>query len=166
MTVKHYIKTVLLLALVVLSLGGWLLHLRIHSFAEHSFGWVPFTAGILSIIVVPLLYLSKKTLAFGYVLNSMIVIVATITMAHFSFTHPPEGPITVAAVLLNTTLADILIVWSKFFVGKALFDLEVQGYNTTAEKKGKGWRYPHVGWWVIHLAAMSFVYWVGTLLKG
>jgi hypothetical protein len=61
-------------------------------------------------------------------------------------------------------LIDILIAWGKFFVGKALFELETFGYDATRPKTGITYRYPNRGWWLIHLTAVSFVYYLGNRL--
>jgi hypothetical protein len=163
MTVRTYIKTILLIALITLSLGGLLLHLRIHPSSKNYSNLVPVISGILSIVVVPLLFSFKKTLSYGYVLNGFQVIAGTIVMAHFSIVHWPD-PATLESVILNTTLADILILWGKFFVGKSLFDLEFYGYDHSREKKGKTFRYPNIGWWIIHLVTVSVVYTLGSVL--
>src|SRR4030042_1413614 len=117
MTIRTYIKSMLLIGLLVLSIGGLLLHTRIHSVRTNYSNLVPAVSGVLSILVVPLLFCFRRTIAYGYVLNGFLVIIGTITMAHFSIAHWPN-PATVQAVILNTTLADILILWGKFFIGK------------------------------------------------
>jgi hypothetical protein len=162
MTVKTSIKSILLGALVALALGGFLLHTRVHPIEKNASNFVPFITGILGVIVVPLLYLSKRTISYGYVLNGFSVIVGTVTMAHFSIVHFPS-PFALKSIFLNTLLADILLLWGNFFVGKALFDLETFGYAADKEKKGKPFRYPNMGWWFVHLAAVSLVYYIGNL---
>jgi hypothetical protein len=112
---------------------------------------------------VPTLFCFRKTIAYGYVLNGFLVIVGTITMAHFSIAHWPN-PLTLQAIFMNTLLADILILWGKFFIGKSIFDLEFFGYDATREKKGKTFRYPNMGWWFVHLAAVSIVYYLSFML--
>jgi hypothetical protein len=163
MSVRTYIKTMLLIGLLVLSIGGLLLHSRIHPVRANYSNLVPAVSGILSILVVPSLFCFRRTIAYGYVLNGFLVITGTITMAHFSIAHWPN-PATVQAVILNTTLADILILWGKFFIGKSLFDLEFFGYEAVREKKGKTYRYPNMGWWFVHVATVSFVYYLGHIL--
>ena len=163
MTTRTHIKAPLLVALTTLAIGGFLLHLRIHPFAEHAYGAIPFVSGLLSVLVVPCLFSYRKTLDYGYVLNGMLVILGTITMAHFSIEHWPR-PVSLEALLLKTTLADMLILWAKFFVGKALFDLELHGYDQSPVRHGPSWRYPNAGWWTIHLAVISVVYLLGNLL--
>lgn len=74
MTVRTYTKTILLLALFTLGLGGALLHLRIHilpQLTENATFAIPLISAILSVVIVPLLFLAKKTIAYGYVLNGI-----------------------------------------------------------------------------------------------
>ena len=163
MTARTYVKTLLLCALVVLALGGLLLHIRIHPVSQVPSIIVAFVAGILSIIVVPFLFSRKSLVEYGYVLNGMLVIVGTITMTHFSLAHWP-APVTFETVILKTLVADIAVLWGNFFVGKALFDLEFFGYDPSRERKGQTWRYPNLGWWLVHLVAISAVYYGGHVL--
>jgi len=163
MTIRTYTKSILLAALVTLSLGGFLLHGRIHPVSEDPVHFIPLISGLLSILVIPLLFSFRKTIEYGYVLNGMVVIIGTIAMAHLSIVYWP-APATVGSIILKTTLADIVILWGKFFIGKALFDLEFYGYDPGKTKKGKTYRYPNLGWWLIHLAAISLVYLLGNLL--
>jgi hypothetical protein len=163
MTIRTYIKSTLLLSLIALALGGFLLHLRVHPFAQQSSKLVPFISGVLSIVLVPLLFSFKRTLGYGYVLNGMLAIIGTITMAHFAIANWPK-PASLEAILLKTTLADIALLWGKFFVGKALFELELHGYDPNQVKKGITYRYPNYGWWIVHFVVISLVYYLGYLL--
>ena len=52
MNVKTYLGSILLGALSTLSLGGFMLHSGIHPTAQNPSFFVPFCAGILSIVVV------------------------------------------------------------------------------------------------------------------
>jgi hypothetical protein len=160
---RTYTKSTLLLGLLVLSIGGLLLHSRIHPVGANYSNLIPVISGLLAVLAVPFLFCFRRTTAYGYVLNGFLVITGTITMSHFSIAHWPN-PATVQAVLLNTTLADILILWSKFFVGKSLFDLEFFGYEAAREKKGRSFRYPNMGWWFVHLGTVSIVYYLGHIL--
>lgn len=163
MSNKTYVKSLLLIAIITLALGGLLLHIRIHPIAKVPSIVVGYITGVLSIIVVPLLFSFKKTLSYGYVLNGMLAIIGTILMAHFSIAHWPAQT-TFASIILETTLPDILILWTIFFIGKALFDLETFGYDPKKPKVGVTYRYPNMGWWFVHLAGLSIVYTLGNLL--
>ena len=163
MTNRTYVKSTLLGALIALSMGGFLLHVRIHPFAENPSNIVPVISCILSIIVVPLLFSFKKTTSYGYVVNGFLAIIATVIMSHFAIVHWPD-PATLKAVIFTTTLPDIVIAWSKFFIGKSLFDLETFGYDPDKARQGKTYRYPNMGWWLVHLMAVSIVYTFGNIL--
>ena len=61
MTNRTYVKLTLLGALIALSVGGFLLHVRIHPFTQNPSNIVPVISCVLSIIVVPLLFSFRKT---------------------------------------------------------------------------------------------------------
>ena len=163
MTVKTYIRSILLAALVFISVAGFMVHTRIHLISKNSSFIVPFAAGILSMAVIPALFWFKKTLSYGYLLNGFLCIIGTVTMAHFAIANwsAPNSP---PDILLKSMVIDILIVWGKFFAGKALFELETFGYDSNRPKAGVTYRYPNMGWWLIHLAAVGFVYYLGHRL--
>jgi hypothetical protein len=161
MTIKTYNRSLLLGALVTLALAGFLIHSRIHLISKNTSFIVPYAAGILSIVVVPALFWIKKTVPYAYVLNGFLCIIGTVTMAHFAIanwsapTAPPD-------ILLKSMAIDILIVWGKFFIGYALFGLETFGYDPNRRKGGITYRYPNMGWWLIHLVAVSGIYFLGN----
>ncbi len=163
MTLRHSIRSILLTAFIAISVAGFLIHIRVHPISENLSFAVPFVAGVLNIGVLPALFCFKRTLAYGYVLNGFLCIIGTITMTHFAIarwsapTSPPD-------IVLKSMMIDILIVWGKFFIGKALFDLETLGYDPNRPKKGITYRYPNMGWWLIHLAGVGFVYYLGHRL--
>lgn len=163
MTVKTYVKTILLTGLVSLALGGLLLHLRIHPISENGSNLVPVIAGLLSVCVVPFLFAFKRLVEYGYVLNGMLVIIGIVIMTHFTLVHWPEST-TAATILLKTLVPDIAILCGNFFVGKAIYELEFFGYAADRQKRGTSYRYPHLGWWAVHLAAISIVYTFGHMV--
>lgn len=110
-------------AIVILSFGGWLLHLRVHpvSFdpanpANPAF-FVPYVAGIVAIVVVPFLLNSARTFLVGYLINGMSVVIGTIGMAALSITKPPS-PLGFHTILTGTMLGDILLLFPKLFLGQ------------------------------------------------
>ena len=112
---------------------------------------IPFVAGLLSLILITVLFSSKQTASYGYLFNGMTVLIGTITMAHFSLvTRKPE--LSIQGLLLNTTLADISILAGKFFIGKSIFNLYY------GEMQKNTFRYLKLGWWVIHLLFMAVVF--------
>jgi hypothetical protein len=91
------------------------------------------------------------------------VMLGTVAMIDIGIDKLPR-PVTFEGVVLRMTIADVAILWGKFFVGKALFDLETFGYDTVKEKKGRTYRYPNYGWWFIHLGVIALVFYLGKLL--
>lgn len=162
-TRKETIKATLVAGLFLLALGGWMLHLRIHPIEKYGENFIPFVLGIVSTFILPVLFWFSSTLTFAYILNGFIVIFGTILMAHFSIAHLKE-PITIGSLLLGSTLADIAILWSKFALGKAIFDLEALKSEGDITASGRFFRYPNLGWWGVHLIALSLVYAAGNIL--
>lgn len=158
---KDYLRLVLILAIFFLALGGWLLHLRIHPLAKDAEHYIPFAAGFISVFVIPVLFIFTSTIAFAYLLNGMTVIIGTITMAHFSLENPPHVWM-LQTIFFGTLLADIMLLWGKFAVGKALFDLEpVISRPDTQISSGRFFRFPNMGFCFAHLVTLTAVYLIG-----
>ena len=159
---KKILKSTLLAGLFSIAVGGWLLHLRIHPITKGSDYLVPFISGVVSVFCLPFLFWFRRTITLAYIINGFLTILGTITMAHFSIVFF-KGPVTAANIILNTTLADIAVLWGKFAVGKALFDLEFLKSDTDTAAKGRFFRYPNMGWWFAHLFALAAVYTLGNI---
>ena len=159
---KDYFRLVLILAIFFLALGGWLLHLRIHPIAKDAENYIPLVAGFISVFLIPILFIFRSTISFAYLLNGMTVIIGTITMTHFSIeNHPPVW--TLQTILLGTCLPDILMLWGKFAVGKALFDLDPVIIRPDAEiSSGRFFRFPNMGFWFAHIVTLTAVYLIGS----
>lgn len=160
---KNMLKTVLIAGLFFLALGGWLLHLRVHPVEVNKSNLVPFISGIISVFCLPLMFCFKPTITLAYILNGFFAIIGTITMAHFSIVHF-TAPATFEVIFLNTTLADISLLWGKFAIGKVIFDLEFLKTDTDIKPAGRFFRYPNMGWWWVHLFALAIVYALGNIL--
>lgn len=151
MTVQSRLKYALIFALFFISAGGGMLHYAIHPSSKYSYAYVPMVAAIFSVGVVPWLFLSRRTLHLGYLLNGFTVIVGSATMGHY-------------ALVARPIWADVAILWSKFLIGYALFHLESFPLAADLKPGLKTIRYPHFGFWVVHLLAISTVYALGALL--
>lgn len=163
MVQKQKLRLLLVAGLFFISLGGWMLHVRIHPPLKLAANSIPFIAGLMSITAVPAMFLFRKTLAYAYVINGMLVIIGTITMVHFSFAHPPER-VSFYTLLFSTLFPDVAILLTNFVLGKVLFELEMLKNEETRARKGRFFRYPNLGWWFVHLAALSAVYMLGHFL--
>jgi len=147
---RNYIKAMLIIGLFFISFGGLLLHSAVHPAARNLYGYIPLAAGIISAIAIPVLFIFRKTLHLAYILNSFMVIIGVITMAHFSIVKHPIIP-------------DIIVLLCKFMLGRALFCFEL--YQLDAPMKPQGWRwirYPNMGFWWVHLVMLSAVYFLGN----
>lgn len=159
---KRMIKTALIAGLFFLALGGWLLHLRIHPLKNGEENIIPLILGIVSVFFTPFLFCFRPTINLAYILNGFSAIIGTITMAHFSIVHF-QGPLTALSIILNTTFADIAVLWGKFAIGQAVFGLEFLKSDTDKLPKGRFFRYPNMGWWWVHLFALAIVYALGNI---
>jgi hypothetical protein len=68
-----------------------------------------------------------------------------------------------SGLILDTLFPYIIILWTKFLMGKALFDLDRMS-STEMPHKGRFFRYPNMGWWWVHLVTLSIVYGMGHWL--
>ena len=159
---KNYIKYFLIVALFILALGGLLMHSAYHPVSMNGANYIPLFQGLLSLIVIPALFMFSRTTSYGYVLNGIDVIIGTILMAHFSYAHLPKE-ITLGSLIMKTNFPVILILWAKFGVGKALFHLEALT-SLDAKHSGIWWRYPNMFYWCVHLIGLSAVYYFGHIL--
>lgn len=158
---KNNLRLLLVLGLSSLSLAGWLLHLQLHSISEDTENLIPAAAGVLSVFIIPILFIFRRTTPVAYLINGMTVIIGTIAMITFSLEHPPEVW-NVQSVLFGTLFADIILLWGKFALGKALFDMEqTLGQPETVLRKGRFFRYPNMGFWLAHIVSLSILYTIG-----
>jgi hypothetical protein len=163
MVQKQKVRVLLVVGLFFISLGGWLLHMRIHPISKLAAGWVPFVAGLIGVTAVPVMFLFRRLVAYAYVVNGMLVIIGTITMAHFSLAHPPEQ-VGFQTLFMGTMLPDIFVLFTNFMLGKSLFELEMLKTEETPARHGRFFRYPNMGWWFVHLFTLSAVYVLGHWL--
>ncbi len=104
-----------------LSLGGLLLHLRIHPVLESYLNWWACGFGVLNCVAVPVLFLHPRGVGMAYVLNILTVIAGTVGMAYYSL-HGLKPPITLVTLLLQTTFPDIVILFAKIPLGQIILE--------------------------------------------
>lgn len=143
-----------ILALFFISLGGWCLHVRIHSVSDSPSNFAPFLSGLVSFLAVPILLSHRRTVLVGYLLNGFSVIIGSVLMAHFSLSSPPDT-LSIGSILFQTTLADIFILMAKLFVGQSIL---LHYYPN-----GLG-RMFTAAWWARHFCYFSVVYSIGHFL--
>jgi len=130
-------RKVLLAALFLLALSGLMLHYRIHNFMVpdklnpgvvlfDKTKFLSFLFPCIDLFFVTLLFASRRTVVYGYLLNGLLVIYGTIFMIHFSIAELTAKSVPLQAWLMKSTVPDIGIAWADFFVGKALYDLHMK----------------------------------------
>lgn len=130
-TMRHLLFT----ALVLMATGALYLHLRVHPFLvpdKANPGQTLFMGSflasslfsLLDLVVVSLLFTTRRTAVYGYVLNGMLVIFGTVLMTHFSMVKlsvDPSQPLYL--LLFKSTLPDIALAWADFLVAATLYHL-------------------------------------------
>ena len=159
---KKGIKAILVASLFFLALGGWLLHLRIHPLVKDAENIIPLISGVVSVFCLPILFWFGPTVTLAYIINGFLAILGTIIMTQFSIINF-KGPFTLENIILNSLLADIAILWGKFSLGKAIFELEYLRSDQDAAREGRLFRYSNMGWWWVHLFALATVYTLGNI---
>ena len=143
-----------IISLFLLSLGGLLLHLRIHPFDENPTNLIPFIFGVANISLAPFFFNFKKTFLLAYLINGFGVILGTITMITFSISGFTQ-PITLSKILLRTTLADVFILLPKLFLAQRILYFF---YPTGVGRMFIAW------WWVRHFCYVTIIFLLGYLL--
>ncbi|MFA4948371.1 MAG: hypothetical protein WC674_07690 [Candidatus Krumholzibacteriia bacterium] len=149
-----------ILAIFLLSLGGWLLHVRIHTVSFDAANpsnpalLVPYLVGILSIVAVPFLLNYRRTFVVGYLLNGMSVVIGTLAMGAFSLAKF-SSPVTFNGLVVGTLLADILLLFPKLFLGQMV----LLHYHPN----GMGRLFTPF-WWTKHFIYLSVIITLGHFL--
>jgi hypothetical protein len=121
-------RHLLWVALVALGLGATMLHLRIHPPKSLTYLW-PNLFSWTHLVVVSLLFLSRRTALLGVILNSFLAYLGIIMMADYSISATLAGQVKVMpgvnffGWLLQTTFADIAILVGGLMVGLALYQV-------------------------------------------
>jgi len=100
---KDLLFWILMIGFVALPIAGLMLHLKLHP----DYVWLTYILWF-DIIAISLMYLSKKTIFYGFMLNTVFFIVGVI--AH-------------ATVVPGGGISDILISIPDFSIGYALWSL-------------------------------------------
>ena len=134
-------------ALFFISLGGLLLHIRIHPVSEKIVDpaevgqqvaggavreadgsvivkeaeyLIPLIVGIITTLALPFMFNCEKTVRWAFLINVVVVIVGTVTMANHSYEHWGGKPVTFLNIILKSTFPDIMILLAKLPLGCAI----------------------------------------------
>ncbi|MEZ0344899.1 MAG: hypothetical protein ABWJ99_08910 [Caldimicrobium sp.] len=129
------IRFALYLILFFLSLDGFILHYRVHPFLVPDefnpeivyFKFPFFMANLFSVIdlvVVNLLFISRRTFIYGYLLNGLIAFYGIILMGHYAISKLISGgyPFSFENLFLQSVFPHQIVGLSDFLVGYLLFE--------------------------------------------
>lgn len=102
-------------AFFLLSLGGLLLHLRIHPPGNSLFNLIPAIFGAVNAFLLPFLFNNRTTVPWAYLITWATVGIGTVGMSYYSVVNW-FSPVTVKTVIMNSNLAGILILFAKVFL--------------------------------------------------
>jgi len=120
-------------ALFGLSVGAAALHFRIHPPTGGSTYLLANVFALADLVLVSTLFLSRKTVVWGLLLNSFLAFLGIILMTDYSLDATVHGWIKVSptrqplAWLLQTTFPDVVIAAVDFLVGLALYNTIIGG---------------------------------------
>ncbi len=114
--------------LFLLSLGGLLIHIKIHPVSVTAFNWTPVICAIASTIFIPIMFNYKKTWRWAYILNWATVIIGTMTMAYWSLTAQKLN-MSFYDIFVKSTFADIIILGSKLSFGQIIMSYWISTGN-------------------------------------
>lgn len=150
-----------LASLVLLSLGGLLMHWRYHPIplpgapASHA-NIIPFILGLAGIIAVPLLLSRKKTWLTGYLINGFAVITGAVMMGYIGVSGWSGMP-DIETIVFDSMLPVILLSVPKLIIGQMV----LRHYRPD----GTGRMFTPL-WWTRHFFYVSAVFTAGRLLGG
>ena len=150
-----------LASLILLSLGGLLMHWRYHPVplpgAPASYAnIVPFLLGLAGVIVVPLLLSREKTWLAGYLINGFAVITGIVMMGYLGISGWSGLP-GIDTVIFDSMLPVILLSAPKLIIGQRI----LRHYRPA----GTGRMFTPL-WWTRHFFYVSAVFTAGRLLGG
>lgn len=108
-------------ALILIALGGLLLHLRVHPPEESVYYWLPAAVGFVNIVLLPGLLKRRRTAGWGYALTVLSAVVGAVTMAWHSAVEFKQ-PLTLGNLLLRTTFPDIVLALAKVPIAYVVLD--------------------------------------------
>ncbi len=150
-------RSTLLWALFALSLGGWLLHNRIHPLKMGPVMVIPLIAASVDVVVVTSLFLQPRTAKLAYLLNGLLVIYGITIMTDFGLARGANMGLLRALLAMS---GDCAVLFGDFMVGKALFD----GYLAETRGDVKPWQFLAPVWWLAHFMLIPTVYVLGRVL--
>lgn len=125
---------ILILIHIGITLGGILMHLKFHPPNKSLYFWWASPVNAVSLLIIPVLYSRPSTAGWGFMLNAFAVLIGTIGMSYYSLLNL-ERPLTLFRVFIESTLPNIIILWSKIPIAYLIL-LEMQPKKELLHKRG------------------------------
>ena len=138
------IRRVLLVAMFLFAVGSLSVHFKVHSPFDNpgseGLSFTNSTASVfafLDVVLVTFLFSRKKTAAWGYLFNGLIVIYGIVLMVHCGLAkaYTPETPL--FQYLFIPTSPYIIIACTDFLLGYVLYNLWFMGPAKKPEPVGE-----------------------------
>jgi len=125
MTYLAKFRPILLLTMCLLAAVAFVAHLRMHPPLSggdiYPDGWAAAILTFVDMTLVTWLFARKRTAAWGYLLNGMIVIYGTVFMTHFGWTKVHHQGAALSDYIFHPTSLDVTMAWIDFFLGTILY---------------------------------------------
>ena len=104
-------RRLLVLSHAFLSLSGVMFHLTLHPPRESLTFWWAAPMSVVSLFFLPLLFLRRRTVGAGVLMNGCAVCAGVVGMIFYGFQHPPESDLLSGS--LRMTVAPVLLLLIK-----------------------------------------------------
>lgn len=109
----------LAVAFFCISVGGLLLHVRIHPPGQTIYNWTPLVFGLVNSFILPVAYCLPRLAPAAFVATVVTVIAGTLGMAYHSVVAMPAEA-TLWFIFIGSLFCDIIILLAKLFMGLAM----------------------------------------------
>jgi len=124
----------LIIAHICISLGGFLIHLRLHPLGQSLYFWWAAPVAAFSVVVLPFLFARRSTVGWGYMLNAGTVLIGLVGMAYYSLMKA-DWPITLSFILRESTLPYTFVLLAKLAIAHVIL-VEMRSQEVRKEERG------------------------------
>jgi hypothetical protein len=122
------VRRTLLVGMFLLAAGALALHHNVHSPMDPPPGQAfsnaaAFIFVLFDAVVVTFLFSRKKTAAWGYLFNGLIVIYGTVLMTHYGWSHSSGADRSLFRYVFHITTPEVIMAWTDFCLGAVLYRL-------------------------------------------
>ena len=124
----------LIIAHICISLGGLLIHLKLHPPGQSLYFWWAAPVAAFSVIVLPFLFAKRSTVGWGYLLNAGALLIGLVGMTYFSVLKA-DWPLTLLFIFRDSTLPYMFILLSKLAIAHVIL-VEMRSQSIRRQDRG------------------------------